>query len=551
MKLFLASVFTLLLLSGFLATILFAFMYVAGYIDAILLPILVVLLNFILWLVSPTISDFIYRYFFKARWISLSDLRSKSKSGADLIEATCTKYGFNIPKVGIVPDKNPNAFTYGSGQWNARIIVSEGIFHYLDDKNIAAVYGHELGHIKNRDFIVMTAASTIIQLLYVMFIMGVRSGRGGGSKKGGGYLALIGIASYIFYWIGQYIVLYLSRVREYYADQFSAEETKDPNSLSVALIRIAYGILTNPDDVKLVNTTKNLGIMNFSAAKATGLTYYMSQKLHEPSMVDKSFLFDLHNPWAFVYELGSTHPLTGKRIRRLSMLSRKFGKKPAFDFDVIERAYQIDKGKLRANFLKDLLALSIPLIVALGFPLFYLYGVLAGMVSFQLFQFLALWLMLIGLGMIIRTVYRYPGKKPERLTVLQLMGDVYASPVRGRRVLLDGKFIGRGIPGFIFSEDLMMQDKTGLMYLNYQSWIPLFGNIFFALSRVKSLIGRPAQANGWFLRGISSRTDLSSLHTEGRTISSYIKAISIFWGLFFICAGLLIGMLFGFTFTLI
>ena len=181
----------------------------------------------------------------------------------------CRKYNFNIPRLAIIPDKNPNAFTYGSGRWNARIIVTEGIFRYLNENQIKAVYGHELGHIKNRDFIVMTTASTILQLLYVFYIIGVMSQRtGGGSKKDeGSYLVLIGIISYIFYWIGQYIILYLSRVREYYADQFSAEETKDPNSLAVALVRIAYGILTNPDNVNLVELTKTMGIMNFSSAK--------------------------------------------------------------------------------------------------------------------------------------------------------------------------------------------------------------------------------------------------------------------------------------------
>lgn len=545
MKLFLASVFTLLLLSGFVATIIFTFMYVAGYIDVLVLPVLVIMFNLFLWLVSPMISDLMYRFFFKVKWISMDDLRAKSESSADLIEATCKKYSFKVPKLGLIADKNPNAFTYGSGRWNARIIVTEGIFHYLDDKNISAVYAHELGHIKNRDFIVMTTAATILQLLYILFIIGVRSGRGGGSKRGGGYIVLVGIASYIFYWIGQFVVLYLSRIREYYADQFSAEETRDPRLLSSALIRIAYGILANPDDVKLVNSTKNMGIMNLSAAKSVGMTYHMASKLNRPSMVERSFMFDLHNPWAFVYELGSTHPLTGKRIKRLSMLSRDLGVKPAYDFEKIERGYPIDKARLRNNFLKDLAVLIVPFALALGFPLLYLYGVLTGVVAFQLFELLSLWIILMGFGMLVRTVYRYPGKQPEKLGILDLMSDVYASPVRGRRVILDGKFIGRGVPGFIFSEDLMMQDKTGLIYLNYQSWIPVLGNLFFAWSKVKGLIGKPAVVNGWFLRGLSSKVDLSSMNSGGGMIKSYLKEIGIFWSMLLIGAGLLMASIFG------
>lgn len=71
---------------------------------------------------------------------------------------------------------------------------------------------HELGHIGHWDFVVMTIATIVPLLLYILFIS-TRSGRG--RRRGGGYLALIGIASYVAYLVSQYIVLLLSRVREY------------------------------------------------------------------------------------------------------------------------------------------------------------------------------------------------------------------------------------------------------------------------------------------------------------------------------------------------
>ncbi|MEM7826732.1 MAG: M48 family metalloprotease [Candidatus Aenigmatarchaeota archaeon] len=512
-------------------------MYYVGYINAIVLILLVIFSNFILWLISPKISDFIYRYFFKAEWISLDDLRKRTKSTAEFIESTCKKHNFNVPKLGIIADKNPNAFTYGSGRWNARIIITEGIFNYLNEKNIMAVYGHELGHIKNRDFIIMTIASAIIQLLYVFYVIGTKSRESNKSKRS--YHFILGIISYIFYWIGQYIALYLSRIREYYADQFSAEETGNPNYLSVALIKIAYGILTNPDDVNLINTTRNIGIMDFSAAKSIGLTYYMMHRLKDSSIIYKAFLYDLNNPWALISELKSSHPLTGKRIKRLSTLC----KNPIFDFKKIESKYPIDKGRLYSNFLKDLTVLALPTAIAIGFPLVYLYSSLVGLITFHMLRFISLWLILIGLSMVINTIYRYPNKKPEGLTILDAMSDIYASPVRGRRIVLEGKFVGRGIPGFIFSEDLMMQDSTGLIYLNYQSWIPLLGNLFFAINKVKQLIGKKATVDGWFLRGISSRIDLSSMTSADKKIKSYIKEIGIFWALVLIALGAFLALL--------
>jgi Zn-dependent protease with chaperone function len=246
-------------------------------------------------------------------WITIKDLKEICPTSADFIIKTCEKYKFPIPKLGVIPDKNPNAFTYGSGRWNGRIIVTQGIFEYLDENERASVYAHELGHIKNRDFIVMTVASVLLQLLYEMYIVGrlATISRGGGRKKSSGILFFVMIASYLFYWIGQYIVLYLSRIREYYADEFSAKET-NPNYFSSALIKISYGILANPDDVRLVNSTKYIGITNFNLSKSIGLVYYNCKNIKNFKPLARALLYDIKNPWAFVSELTSTYPLTGK-----------------------------------------------------------------------------------------------------------------------------------------------------------------------------------------------------------------------------------------------
>jgi hypothetical protein len=70
------------------------------------------------------------------------------------------------------------------------------------------------------------------------------------------------------------------------------------------------------------------------------------------------------------------------------------------------------------------------------------------------------------------------------------MGDVYASPIRGTRVELNGVIVGRGIPGLIFSEDMMFQDETGLIYLNYEGLIPFLSNLVFAILKLEKLIGK-------------------------------------------------------------
>lgn len=534
MKLLIASLFSLTLLAGFLAAILLSFMYYFDLIDVQLLFGLTLLINLVLWLLGPTISDWIYRFFYKIRWITMDELRGLSPASADIILKVCEKYRFRIPRLGIIPDNNPNAFTYGSGRWNGRIVITEGILKYLDEKERSSVYAHELGHIKNRDFIVMTIASTLLQLLFEAFVV-TRLMTSKGKKKGGLPLLVIMVAAYVLYWIGQYVVLYLSRVREYYADEFSARET-DPDFLSSALIKISYGILVNPDDVRLVNSTRFIGLTNFKLSEQIGLVYYNCKNLNQFEPLLKALLYDIKNPWAFVTELSSTHPLTGKRLRRLS----GFSQKPLFDFRVMEREFPVDVGRMNRNFLRDVAVMFLPTAVTVAFPILYLAALFEGYLEASIGFFLGSWLLLGGLGTLVKTLYKYPGRQPQPGSVIELMSDLYASPVRGRPVVLNGTLIGRGVPGLIFSEDMMMQDRTGLMFLNYESWLPFFGNLFFGLKKVPQLVNREAKISGWFLRGISPVLGLRSLETGGERIRGYVKFSGLIWGLLLAGAGIFV-----------
>lgn len=538
MRLLVASVFTLLLLSGFLLAILFSILFFAGIVDAALLIALTVLWNFIMWLIGPKISDWIYRFFYKLQWISMEDLKKKSPAAAAFITKTCRKYGFPVPKLGIIPDKNPNAFTYGSGRWNARLVITEGILQYLDEKERTAVYAHELGHVKNRDFIVLTIASTLLQLIYELYVISRRvavTSGSGGKKKGGAPFLVIMVIAYVFYWIGQYVVLYLSRVREYMADEFSARE-HDPDILASALIKISYGILVNPDNVRLVKSTKYIGLADFKLAENIGLVYYNCKRVKNFEPLNRALLYDLKNPWAFLTELRSTHPLTGKRIRRLSSLS----KKPLFDFAGIEKKFPVDMRRMYSNFARDIAAIILPAALSIAFPIVYLLLAFSGYISFAFFPFLGWWLAATGIAVILSTLYRYPGKPPEPATVLELMSDVYASPVRGRSVLLRGKLIGRGVPGLIFSEDMVMQDRTGLMFVNYESWLPWLGNLLFGWRKVPQLLNKDANISGWFVRGISPMVGMREMQAGKERLRGFVKLGGIVGGLILIAIGALL-----------
>ncbi|NDK08634.1 M48 family metalloprotease [Candidatus Gracilibacteria bacterium] len=542
MGLKLVSTITMGILSAFVFVIIFAINMFGEFNGGIWVMIgLIIIFNVLIWLIAPFISDLMYRWFYKASWISIDELAKESPKTSELIKKICEENNIKIPKLGMIADENPTAFTYGSGKWNARIIISHGIVTHLLDEERASVYAHELGHIKNNDFIIMTIASTLLQILYEIYIVFAKNQKSsGGNSKSKDKLAFIGLISYVFYFIGQYILLYLSRVREYFADEFSAKYI-NPNILSDALIKIAYGILITPANNRLVNSTKFIGIANEKMAKGIGMLYYNVGQDDTNELIEKSFLYDLKNPWASINEFFSTHPLTGKRIGRLMSLTST----PKYDIKAIEEKFPVDREKLYAGFGKDLAILStttlLPIIFAIISTIIF-YGEV-----YVFTMLLPSFLIGYGIAILIKTFWAYPNhiEGQNKTTVLELMSDLYASPVKGKSVSLSGTIIGKGDPGYMFSEDVMLKDSTGLMHLDYQSKIPLIGNLIFSLTKVKQFMGQQITTSGWFLRGVSHYTVVDKMHTDDGSIKANggVKFWGTFMGITFIIIGIGISIL--------
>ena len=71
-----------------------------------------------------------------------------------------------MPKLAIVPNNTPNAFTFGRSQSSATLAVHEGLLRTLKEDEIKGVIAHELGHVKHKDYIVMTVLSALPLIAY-------------------------------------------------------------------------------------------------------------------------------------------------------------------------------------------------------------------------------------------------------------------------------------------------------------------------------------------------------------------------------------------------
>lgn len=501
-----ASVITLGLIFSF---ILFILILAGLYTESLSLTSaisLTVVINFLCWILGPLISDFIYRVIYKVHFYSSEEFSRVNPDLYAFIDSVCKTYKFKFPKIGIISDRNPTAFTYGSTRNNARIIVTEGITHYLSPDEVKAVIAHELGHIHHADFIIMSIAVTLIQVLYELYFVLSKTKNSSRGKKGP--LALVGLISYIFYIISSYLLLYLSRVREYYADSFSAQVTKSPHSLTQALVKIAYGIVQAADtdsSKRLLESTRSMGILDVkNAGFISGLVYGSA----DPLVVAQVMSFDNLSPWAKILELSSTHPLTGKRILALENIAQNLGQQKMVDFEKALSGMQVDKAKLYKNFYFEIFIYFLPFLLPV--PGFIFGGIGGAIIGF-------------ALGSILKINYQMREEPGIPSTVIAEMKNIYASPMRGKPVSFDGKIVGRGVPGYIFSEDLMFQDATGLMYLNYNNFLGWLGNILFALKAVKNLLGQNAKVEGWFFRGITQSLTLRKINSSQKTITSHPK----------------------------
>ncbi len=543
LRMLFASTMTLGMLAGMVLTILVILLFWGGIIPAGLMLVLTVAINFVSWLITPFFTDLIQGWVYDLRKLTFEQFEDEQPELASFVRRTCEAKRMPLPRIRIVNDDNPTAYTYGSWPGNARVVGSNGLFRFLDLDEQCAVFAHELGHIKHLDFIVMTVAATMLQLLYEMGHILLRMRRGRNNP-----LPLIGLMSLIFYWIGSYLLLLLSRAREYLADRFAAEVMGDPAPLQRALVKVAYGMAEMAQlgqENRLLKATRSMGIFDHKAAHGVGNALRASADYptdgssalqpqatpvpagFDPGLVAPVMLFDLYNPWAFVSELGSTHPLTGKRLRALNEVAPRLGVEPLFDFAAVDREGQkLDRGRLYGRFFVEVVIYYAPW---LGLGCGLLLAAISAVIVPQAPMFPAV-IGLLGLGMLFKGLYRFSaGKDFEPITMYELMSDPYASPLKGRPVQLDGTIIGKAQAGAYFGEDVTMKDRSGgLVNLNYESLIPLLGNLFFAFRGAKQAQGSRATARGWFRRSVHQFVDLADMEVDGKNVRSWTR----FWGIF-------------------
>jgi hypothetical protein len=153
---------------------------------------------------------------------------------------------------------------------------------------------------------------------------------------------------------------------------------------------------------------------------------------------------------------------------------------------------------------------------------------------------------LMGVFMLIKVCFSYPHRFFPSATISALLKKIKVSPIRAVPCTLKGRVIGRGVPGLIWSEDFVMRDDTGIMFLDYRQPLRIW-EFLFGLLRRQELQDAPVEITGWYRRSPVPYVELYTLKNldDGKTRKCHVYYLSLILACLMITGGAAIAALSG------
>ena len=308
---------TLALIFGLGFAIIYAILYLLG-VSFLGILIFVVLFFVFQWYISPYLISFSTRL----KYLKPGEMKELQ----EMVKELAAKAHVPVPRIAISPSKEPNAFVFGRTRKSATLVVNEGLLKMLNKDELESVIGHELGHVKHNDFLVMTIASFIPMLAYMLAQNMVFANTG--RSRNGDYALLIGFLGFAVYFISELLILGLSRYREYFADMHSAQLTKKPEHLARSLVKITYSLAESPVQQSSGSIRSFYIADSFNAKEDIEKIEKHASELKEllPELDIKRFKELASREGKNIFSLFATHPPTYKRVIALASLKKEIEK---------------------------------------------------------------------------------------------------------------------------------------------------------------------------------------------------------------------------------
>ena len=278
-----------ILMAGLIALLVFIGRAVGGASGMMLFGLVGVLFNFGAWWFSDKLALAAHR----AQPLD----RSSDPALFALVEELTTRAGMPMPRLYVIPTMTPNAFATGRNPEHAAVAVTEGILRMLSRRELRGVIAHELAHVRNRDTLIATIASSIAGLISAVgsaLRWGAMFGGYGRQRDEDGPSGIeVLILAIVAPLVAMLVQLAISRSREFGADETGARICGDPDALADALLKLERGVEHIPYE-HAGPATAHLFIVNPFSAKT-------------------------------IVSLLSTHPATEERVARLRAMSMTIG----------------------------------------------------------------------------------------------------------------------------------------------------------------------------------------------------------------------------------
>jgi heat shock protein HtpX len=161
-----------------------------------------------------------------------------------VMERLAARASLPVPKLYVIPEEAPNAFATGRNPRHASVAVTEGLLNLMNDDELEGVIAHELSHVRNYDILTTSIAATLAGAITYMahmaqwgMIFGGYGGRDDDREEGGGAIAAIAMMI-LAPFAALLLQLFLSRTREYSADETGARMVGQPYGLISALQKL-------------------------------------------------------------------------------------------------------------------------------------------------------------------------------------------------------------------------------------------------------------------------------------------------------------------------
>ncbi|WP_101295095.1 zinc metalloprotease HtpX [Halegenticoccus soli] len=244
----------------------------------------------------PLMALFVLAQFFFSDKLALYSMGAKEVSEEEypelhaMIGRLAQQADLPKPKVAVADTRVPNAFATGRSQKKSAVAVTTGLLRTLDRDELEGVLAHELAHVKNRDVAVMTIASFLSTIAFM--IVRWSFWFGGGRNRNNGSVWVAVLVSLVVWIVSFILIRALSRYREFAADRGGAVITGKPGALASALLTIDGTMDRVPE-----------------------------RDMREQAEMNAFFIIPIKS--GFIGKIASTHPSTEKRVERLRELERE------------------------------------------------------------------------------------------------------------------------------------------------------------------------------------------------------------------------------------